>query len=50
MNQTILWLFLLQPILDNEAREPREQPIKECTDTHQRNIKGLQRAVYKVCA
>jgi hypothetical protein len=62
MNQAILWLFLLQPILDNEARANKEPPIEEYSEQHnldstvgkcsknRRNSKSYQKAVYKVCA
>lgn len=62
MNQAILWLFLLQPILDNEARANKERPIEEYSEQNKldntvgkcsknrRNSKSYQKAVYIVCA
>jgi hypothetical protein len=62
MNQAILWLFLLQPVLENEARANKERLIEEYSVQHnldntvgkcsknRRNIKSYQKAVYKVCA
>lgn len=57
MNQAILWLFLLQPVLENEQQMrkeykniPRTDAVVDICSKKQRKIKNYQQAVYKVCA
>ena len=57
MNQAILWLFLLHPILENEQQmgkeyknTPRTDVVVDICSKKQRKIKNYQKADYKVCA